>query len=496
MALGLSLIARNEQDNLPALLASIEGAFDHIALLDTGSTDDTVGVFRTWAAREQDRNAEFTYVTDSFEWCDDFGAARRAADALLLRLPERDPEGVGRAIDWIAWADCDDVLRGASQLRQLAAGAPREVVAFVADYEYAHDTHGNCVCVLKRERLVRAGHGTWDGRVHEAQSLDGPTLMLDPAQVCWVHRKPADAPNSSERNLALLEVWERDEPENSRVLAYMGTEYLARNDLEAAEPFFHRYLALKTGWDEERAQVHRKLAVCMLTRGDLEGAEDTALRALTVLPEWPDSYLTLAQASYQRQDWAKASQWCRRVLALGHPNSLLILNPLDYTFTPRLLLAGALGGAGDLEGALQVGAEALALIPDHEPLRTTYIEWQARMKREHTVAGVLAHCELLCGHDEQLKALDFIERCVPHYVVDDPRIVAVRSGLRERVGALLEPAGVADHYHHATEVGIPEDNMQVVEWLDRAKFLLVGLMEQGAVKVPEPDAEPVLAAAA
>jgi len=46
---GLAIIARDEQDDLPQLLASVEGHFDQVALLDTGSKDDTVGVFLRWA---------------------------------------------------------------------------------------------------------------------------------------------------------------------------------------------------------------------------------------------------------------------------------------------------------------------------------------------------------------------------------------------------------------------------------------------------------------
>jgi hypothetical protein len=36
---GLAVVARDEEDNLPYLLASVEGAFDQIVLVDTGSED-------------------------------------------------------------------------------------------------------------------------------------------------------------------------------------------------------------------------------------------------------------------------------------------------------------------------------------------------------------------------------------------------------------------------------------------------------------------------
>ena len=53
--LGLALIVRNEEEALPRLLESIEGVFDRIVLVDTGSTDATKKVFTEWALRERKR---------------------------------------------------------------------------------------------------------------------------------------------------------------------------------------------------------------------------------------------------------------------------------------------------------------------------------------------------------------------------------------------------------------------------------------------------------
>lgn len=476
--IGLALIARDEQDTLPTLLESIAGAFDRVVLLDTGSTDRTVEIFETWAQAERQSQGEgFTSQTGTFPWGDDFAAARNAADKLLvfagLDPAVGNPGGVQMPlVDWTCWADCDDELVGAQNLRSLAAQAPAELAAYMADYEYAHDGFGNCICLLRRERLVRAGNATWTGRVHEAQLVQGPAQMIDPAIARWVHRKPPTAAASSDRNVRILTAWEQEEPENARVLAYLGTENLARGDLAAAEPFFHRYLALKTGWDEERAQVHRKLAVCLLERGDLDGAEQVALQALTVLPLWPDSYLTLSAVCHQRHEWAKCEQWARRVLELGTPDTMLIVNPLEYSFTPRLLLASALGGQQKFEEAVEVGTAAFELVPTHQDLQRGLELWRQQVKRLHTTNTVLGLADLLVQHDEQGKALELLDACAPYYVHSDPRFVAYRSALRERLGALTDA-------QPQDERGIPDEELEnVVPMLSRAGFLLNGVREQ------------------
>lgn len=79
---------------LTATLATIEGAFDQVVLVDTGSEDRTVDVFTAWAEAEQ---LPMGFKIESFEWCDDFGAAREFADSLL-------------ATDWLANADASDEI--------------------------------------------------------------------------------------------------------------------------------------------------------------------------------------------------------------------------------------------------------------------------------------------------------------------------------------------------------------------------------------------------
>jgi tetratricopeptide (TPR) repeat protein len=474
--IGIAIIARDEEARLPRLLASISGAFDYAVLLDTGSKDKTVAVFQQWCERERaEFNARFDWRIDSFTWRDDFAAARTRADELLESWPD---------CAFRSWADCDDSLTGAERLRALAAGAGPEVAAFVFDYAYAHDAHGNVTCRLKRERLVRAGASTWAGRIHEAQLLQGPAVFAGPEICEWVHH-PAAEGRDPDRNLKILRRWLRDEPHNPRVLAYMGTETLARMKVKQALGYFRRYLREQTGWDEERAQVHRKLSQAFLVAGDLERAERSAYEALRVMPQWPDSYLTLAEVAYNRREWRNAGDWAKRVLELGVPDTLLIINPLDYALSPRIIMAGAMGALGRLEPAIATAEEVLGLVPDHaEVARTTFL-WRSQLKREQAAQRAVSDAQILVAHDEQWKALILLEQCVPHFAQDHPEVVAVRSQLRERLRFVTDPALYAQHYE--TGGSAPEDfnddvrSLEIAEHLPRCHFLLDGLTEQMAI---------------
>jgi tetratricopeptide (TPR) repeat protein len=472
-SIGLALIVRDEEESLPVLLESIAGAFDQVVLLDTGSKDRTVEVFLEWANKEFKRkvvDGTPCYRVARFDWIDDFAAARTAADEQL-------------DTDWLCWADADDVITGAGNLRELVANAPLDVAAYVASYNYAQDPFGNCVCTLRRERIVRRGAGTWHGRVHEAQAVEGGMLVeLGPDVAEWIHRKDPTEASSSERNMRILKGWLEDEPENPRVLGYIGTELLVAGEPEEAASHFRRYLDLKTGWDEERAQIHRKLGMALIQLGDYEEAIRVAFEAMRLLPTWPDSYMTLAEAHHQLGEFDKSIEWARQVLDRGMPNSLLILNPLDYTFQPRMVLASALGGSGRVDDAIAVAEEALTMVPDHAELRDGYALWLGQRKREATAATFCAAANQLVSHDEQLKALSLLEHAVPHFAVDHPEIVRLRSEIRERVSTLVDPGGYAEHY--ATGGSKPEDFVaddvvnDLGDALPRCGFLLDGLLEQ------------------
>lgn len=461
----MCLIARDEADQVAPCFDSFWPHVDEVVFIDTGSKDDTL---TRAAAYAYEHGEPEKLVIGEFEWIDDFAKARAYADELASG-------------EWRAWADLDDVIQGAAHFPRLVENAPPELTAYIAGYDYARDQHGNTACFLKRERLVRRGSGTWHGRVHEAQVLEGAVTELDPAVCLWVHNKPAGRP-TDKRNLRILRAWLKDEPENPRVLAYIGTEEMARGRMSVAKRYLKRYLKLKTGWDEERAQVHRKLAICLMAEKRFGEAIDTAFEAMRVVPSWTDSYLSLAEAYYSLGEHQKSAQWAEEALRRGQPDSLLILNPLDYVFQTRKVLAGALGGLGDLDAAITIGEQALQVVPDDGDLMQAFEAWRTTRKRESTAQTVVSLSQMLVSHDEQKAALDLLEQSVPHFAKDHPLVVAARSELRERLLPLYDPDGYSDHYRTGgsqPEHFVEDEQLdQVAGSIHRCHFLLEGLREQ------------------
>jgi glycosyltransferase involved in cell wall biosynthesis len=84
MNLSFCAIVKNEEKNLPRCLESVKAIADELIILDTGSTDKTPEIARSFGAKVY-----------SFDWCDDFAAARNAALAYVTG-------------DWVLVLDADE----------------------------------------------------------------------------------------------------------------------------------------------------------------------------------------------------------------------------------------------------------------------------------------------------------------------------------------------------------------------------------------------------
>ena len=82
--LSLCMIVKNEEKNLGSCLDSIKDIVDEMIILDTGSSDNTVQIAKSFGAE-----------IHNFEWCNDFSAARNESIKFAR----------GK---WILWMDADE----------------------------------------------------------------------------------------------------------------------------------------------------------------------------------------------------------------------------------------------------------------------------------------------------------------------------------------------------------------------------------------------------
>ncbi|GAP95488.1 tetratricopeptide repeat protein [Leptolyngbya sp. NIES-2104] len=86
MRLSFCIIVKDEEENLPRCLSSVQGFVDEMIVLDTGSSDRTIEIAKSFGAQ-----------VHTFKWCNDFSAARNES----LKYVQG---------DWVLVLDADEVL--------------------------------------------------------------------------------------------------------------------------------------------------------------------------------------------------------------------------------------------------------------------------------------------------------------------------------------------------------------------------------------------------
>lgn len=154
------LIVKDERENLPRCLRSIEGFADEVVVYDTGSVDGTPEVARALGA---------TVVVGT--WDDDFSRARNAA---LDHCTGQ----------WILWVDADEelVCDDVPVARRRLAEMPAAIEALVVFVDNVRGTAASTSLSHPACRLFRRACGHWVGHLHEQVKARAGTPELHTGQ--------------------------------------------------------------------------------------------------------------------------------------------------------------------------------------------------------------------------------------------------------------------------------------------------------------------------
>jgi glycosyltransferase involved in cell wall biosynthesis len=352
----LTMIVRNEERNLPACLGSAADLFDEVVIVDTGSTDRTAEIARSYGARVFD-----------FVWVDDFAAARNAA---LARATG----------DYAFWLDADDVLDPPQRdtLRTLLAGLrPGDEAAYVVRCACDPDRDGGGgQTVVDHVRLFPLREDIrWGYAVHE-QIL--PSLRRAGVEVRWTdlvvrhtgYSDPQVRARKLERDTRILEAELAERPDDPFVLFNLGSIAIERQDWRAALAYLRRSLAGSAPSDSITRKLYALIARCHQSLGDPEAALSACSAGLAADPD--DAELLFRTAVLHRHggDARRAEACWRKVLTLRRPERFSSVDVGIYGHLSRRNLAAIAEERGDYAEAARLWSEVLEECPgDAEALR-------------------------------------------------------------------------------------------------------------------------------
>ncbi len=227
--LSLCMIVKNEAVALPTCLRSAAPYVDEIVVVDTGSTDETVAIAESFAARVY-----------AFSWNDDFAAARNQALQYVRG-------------EWILVLDADEVLIGDIMPTLFAAMQRPEVLAInLLRHEVgAQQSPYSLISRLFRRRddirFARPYHELIDDSVLEILRREPDWRVVDVPEVAIAHTGYQAAAiaqrQKGDRAQRIMERYLAQHPEDAYICNKLGALYLDGGDGGRARQLLEQGLA-------------------------------------------------------------------------------------------------------------------------------------------------------------------------------------------------------------------------------------------------------------
>jgi len=365
--LALTMIVRDEADQLPAFLQHHTGLAEELVVVDTGSRDSTVPIAEQAGAR-----------VVAHPWQDDFSAARNAGLAAVTA-------------PWVLCLDADERVsrRDFARLRECLS-APPDRVYLQETWNYclgtAHlewqplpgrypDREAGQTGLFVARRIgvfPRDDRLRFSGRVHESvlPAVTKAGLAVRPLDVPVHHygyaRSPQINADRLARYLKLVQLKHADDPTDPAAQLELATVLLESGQPDGAEPYLEMLVEGSAGL---RPVVRGLVLLGRLRReqGQNEAARKLLTEAVSQDPDFVFAWLERIRVETQLTDWPAAQTLLRAAEArLGGRHPQLLREALLINIQTRRI-----------SEALTIAAELIKFCPQWQEIR----ELQARLQR-------------------------------------------------------------------------------------------------------------------
>ncbi len=405
LKLSLCMIVRDEEEMLPRCLEAAAPAVDEIVIVDTGSTDRTIEIARSFGARVIER-----------EWTGSFSDARNVSFEAATG-------------DWIMYLDADEVLvrEDADRLRALTGHVWREGF-YLVETNYTGELGDGMATTHNALRIFRnRPNYRFEGRLHEQIAHQLPTYAAGRIERTSIRVEHygylgavRTAKEKSRRNIELLRAQAAEGTADAFLHFNLGTEYSAAGDAAAALVELERaWKMIKEGGEEYREYAPSlllRLTGALRTCGRAEDSIAMAEEGLKLFPGFTDLVFAQGLSALALGREADAIAAWDRCIEMGDGPALYGSGVGAGTYLPRVTLAELFAKRGELDRV------------------RTLLEWCIR-EHPHFIGIVQPYAAVLLR-----------EGMAPDAVVAEieARLPDVNAGVRFMLGAALFGAGAME----------------------------------------------------
>ena len=348
--LSLFMIVKDEEEDLPRCLKTVQGVVDEIVVVDTGSVDRTVEIARAHGAR-----------VHKFPWTGSFAEARNFAVKKVRG-------------EWILWMDADEELCEAdSGLLPGLLDDPAVEGYHVRIFNYVGESPGTDIEVTFSPRLFRNNtvhrfsgdiHEQWTGSLEE-----GSRFRLCPVRIFhygYLNPKVRQR-GKNRRNIEILERLVAQNPGDLFHRFNLGAEYYRLGQYEKAVAQFEKSrrglmtgapgsgvpaqdILAAPGWVAKMLKLH---TVALLHLNLAPEALDLIESGLRIYPDYTDLVYLRGIACAEQKRHAAAVGAFRQCLAMGPaPVPPYVADPGVAGFKAHYALARVYEEMGKLDQAV------------------------------------------------------------------------------------------------------------------------------------------------
>lgn len=341
--LSVVLIAKNEEELIGQCLKSLEPlkAYETV-VVDTGSTDSTVEIARSYGAK-----------IGHFEWCDHFSKARSYAESLCTGT-------------YVYWQDADEILiEGHDLIREIVKEGTRDGIKPKLIFSRASD--GAVENAYLRQELLHKNNGTWrwEGAAHNyttgGKSEDEPRIVVE-----HLSRPSGDRPNVTDMFESLRANLGKEFSE--RHLFYLMRQHYYDAHYQETIALAKVLLEGRVEWSLQRSDAAIYVGKSYEALGNVHKARAAYMRALQEDDRWAEPYFFLGQLYYRQGKWVKAIAWLSASLAF-EPVLDYFSEISLYDWKRHDLLAVCCYKVGKYQDALNLGQYVLDKKPNDERLQ-------------------------------------------------------------------------------------------------------------------------------
>lgn len=294
------LVVRNGKQSVLRCLDDLLPLVNEYVVVDTGSTDGTIELIKSWCSRHVEKRVVLVNVHSRFHDEDgifDFGAAKNYA--------------ISRATcDYVLWIDVNDEILQAGAVRvafdRITNKMPHACITMLTEVDRTF--------AFPRVRIAPRKYAKFVGSIHEYMMSEDPENIIVTTR--FRIRNVKTCRDIARNVTSLMKEWRQKHTQ--RVAFYLGNSARDMNDFFTALDWytvtvdeFPDYL------NEERAKSIEALCDIALRENLLDILNDRSLQLINELPDRPEGYYYRAKYQYAVQNYQMVIKSLEKLMQLN-----------------------------------------------------------------------------------------------------------------------------------------------------------------------------------